>query len=159
VARAARLEIVARVALVIVGLSPFLVPFVRGLASPGAQRALDAIFALVCHRNPARTLALGGALMPICSRCAGIFLGFVTGGLAPWPRLSVRACLGWGFVASVIMLVDVITQDLGLHRVFHPVRIATGVAWGHVMALGVLALARAWGGQARAPGPPRAVTS
>jgi len=142
VPRAARLEAAARIGLVIVGLSPFLVPFARRALSPEIGAALDAAFEIVCHRNPARTLALAGVLMPICSRCAGIFAGFVTGGLFPLPRWSVRACLFWGFVASVIMVADVITQDARLHPVSHPVRLLTGVLWGHVMALGVLAIVR-----------------
>jgi uncharacterized membrane protein len=142
VPRAARLEAAARISLVIVGLSPFLVPFARRALSHEISAWLDAIFKLVCHRNPARTLALAGVLMPICSRCAGIFAGFVTGGLVPRPRWSVRACLFWGFVASVIMVADVITQDAGLHPVLHPVRLLTGAVWGHVMALGVLAIVR-----------------
>jgi uncharacterized membrane protein len=136
------LVVALRVGLVIAGLSPFVYPLARPAAPAAVASALDTIFALVCHRDPARTLWIAGALMPLCSRCAGIFVGFVTGGLVPLPRWNVRACLGWGFVASVIMLADVITQDLQLRPLFHPARLATGVLWGHVAALGILAIAR-----------------
>ena len=100
------------------------------------------LFTPVCHLKPERTLALAGVLMPLCSRCAGIFAGFVTAGLLPEPRFRVLACLGYGFLASVLMVVDVVTQDLGMHPVWHPMRLATGVVWGHVCALGILAIAR-----------------
>jgi hypothetical protein len=40
------------------------------------------------------------------------------------------------------MVADVVTQDLGVHPVWHPARLATGVLWGHVFALGILAIAR-----------------
>lgn len=153
----ARLEAAARIGLVVVGLSPFLVPFARQVLSSESGARLDAIFKIVCHRNPARTLALAGVLMPICSRCAGIFAGFVTGGLVPRPAWSVRACLLWGFVASVIMVADVLTQDAGLHPVLHPVRLLTGVLWGHVAALGVLAIVREH--LAPRPVPPRRAIS
>jgi len=68
-------------------------------------------------------------------------MGFGTAGLFPLPRWGVRACLGYGFVASVIMVADVITQDLGLHPLWHSMRLLTGILWGHVCGLGVLAVA------------------
>ncbi|TKC99272.1 DUF2085 domain-containing protein [Polyangium fumosum] len=136
------LERVLRGLLCFVGVAPFLAPFARRVTSPETGELLYLLFAPVCHLKPERTLALAGVLMPLCSRCAGIFAGFVTAGLFPRPRWSVRACLGYGFIASVIMLADVITQDLRLRPLFHPARLATGVLWGHVFALGILALAR-----------------
>lgn len=137
----ARLILALRVALVVVGLAPFVAPLVRR-ASPALGELFYVLFTPVCHRNPARTLSIASELMPICSRCAGIFAGFVTAGAWPLPRFSVRVCLGYGFVASVIMLVDVATQDLGVHPVWHPIRLVTGILWGHVFGLGVLAIAR-----------------
>lgn len=140
--RAHRLERLLRVLAVLVGLSPFLAPFVRRAAPEAVGEVVYALFAPVCHLNPSRTLSIAGVLMPLCSRCAGIFAGFVTAGFFPRPRLRVGACLLAGFFASVIMLGDVITQDLGVHPVWHPVRLATGVLWGHVFGLGIFAIAR-----------------
>lgn len=128
--------------LCLVGVAPFLAPFARRVTSPETGELLYLLFKPVCHTRPERTLALAGVLMPLCSRCAGIFAGFVTAGMFSRPRFGVRACLGYGYVASVIMLVDVVTQDLGLRPLFHPARLATGVLWGHVFGLGILALAR-----------------
>jgi len=131
-----------RIALVIVGIFPFFVPLLSRVMCPRASEILYLLFAPVCHRNPARTLSIAGELMPICSRCAGIFAGFVTGGVLPRPRLGVRACLAVGFVASVVMVIDVVTQDLGLRPMWHLTRLLTGILWGHVFALGALALGR-----------------
>jgi uncharacterized membrane protein len=136
------LVVALRVGLVVVGLSPFVAPYARRVMSASAGDFLYALFAPVCHRDPARTLLFAGVLMPICSRCAGIFAGFVTAGVRPRPRWSVRACLAYGFVASVVMVIDVVLQDMGVHPVWHPIRLATGVAWGHVCGLGLVALVR-----------------
>jgi uncharacterized membrane protein len=137
-----KLVLFLRAALLVVGLSPFVAPYARRVMSPAAGETLYLLFAPVCHRNPARTLELAGVLMPLCSRCAGIFAGLVTAGALPRPRWSVRVCLGYGFVASVIMVIDVVAQDMGLHPVWHPIRLVTGVLWGHVFGLGILAIAR-----------------
>src|SRR5690606_9637787 len=75
----ARLILALRVALVVVGLAPFVAPLVRR-ASPALGDLFYVLFTPVCHRNPARTLSIASELMPICSRCAGIFAGFVTAG-------------------------------------------------------------------------------
>jgi uncharacterized membrane protein len=122
------------VVLVIVGILPWIVPFARGYLPLEVGEALDRLFWPVCHRFPDRTIELAGWLMPLCSRCAGIFAGIAVGAIVAWPRLSLRA---WRLVliaAAAIMIAEVLTQDLGLHPVFHPTRIATGVALGYAMA-------------------------
>lgn len=43
------------------------------------------------------------------------------------------------------MVADVLLQDLGVHPVWHATRLLTGVIWGHVCGLGVLAVVRALG--------------
>lgn len=40
------------------------------------------LFAFLCHQAPERTLHLGGEPMALCSRCAGVHLGLMLGGLA-----------------------------------------------------------------------------
>jgi hypothetical protein len=44
-----------------------------------------------------------------------------------WPALPARALQVAAAVACALMLAEVVTQDLGLHPVFHPTRIATGL--------------------------------
>jgi uncharacterized membrane protein len=135
---------VARAAFVTAGLLPWMLPLLRAwlpLGSAGA--ALDGIFVTMCHRIPERTLTLAGVAMPLCSRCAGIFAGVAVGALAVWPRISSRA---WRWVitaAAGSMVLDVATQDFGIHPVWHAARLATGFAFGYALAAAcILALRR-----------------
>ena len=134
--------VVLRVVGVILAIAPGLVTLVKPILPASVGDVLYLLFSPVCHNRPSRTMEWFGTLMPLCSRCYGVFLGFGTVGLLPKPKLSIGASLVVGFVASVIMVADVITQDLGLHPVWHGTRIATGVFWGHVCGLGVLAVVR-----------------
>jgi len=34
-------------------------------------------FSLICHQLPSKTFSLNGQLMPLCSRCTGIYTGFL----------------------------------------------------------------------------------
>ncbi|NUQ74777.1 MAG: DUF2085 domain-containing protein [Polyangiaceae bacterium] len=89
--------------------------------------ALDWPFSFFCRRDPARVLAAAGAPMPLCSRCAGLWLGASVSAAMARPALSARALQITAAVACAIMLAEVVTQDLGLHPVFHPTRIASGL--------------------------------
>ena len=40
---------------------------------------LEYIGSLVCHQAPYRTIQIGGKFLPLCSRCTGIYLGFLLG--------------------------------------------------------------------------------
>lgn len=89
--------------------------------------ALDLPFRLLCHRIPERVIEVAGAPMPLCSRCAGIWLGMSVSAALAWPVLPVRALRVTVVVAAALMLAEVITQDLGLHPVFHPTRLLSGL--------------------------------
>lgn len=143
---AARAKVIRwfRGVLVFVGLLPWALPLLRAWLPLGnAGVALDLVFFTMCHRRPARTLVLEGVTMPLCSRCAGIFLGVAIGAAIARPLLTTRR---WRWIFAGVcglMLADVVTQDLGWHPVWHPGRIATGVLVGYAMVVGVLsALAR-----------------
>jgi uncharacterized membrane protein len=88
---------------------------------------LDWPFQWVCSRVPERVLAIAGAPMPLCSRCAGLWLGASVSAAVAWPALPVRALQGVSAAACALMLAEVVTQDLGLHPVFHPTRLASGL--------------------------------
>jgi uncharacterized membrane protein len=89
--------------------------------------ALDWPFQLVCSRAPGRVLAIAGAPMPLCSRCAGLWLGASVSAALAWPALPPRALQVTAAVACALMLAEVVTQDLGLHPVFHPTRLGSGL--------------------------------
>lgn len=125
--------------LVFVGLLPWALPFARARLPLGELgTALDMIFFTMCHRRAARTLVLEGVAMPLCSRCAGVFLGVAVAAAIGRPLLGLRVWR-WVFgVACALMVADVVTQDLGLHPVWHPTRIVTGVLVGYLMVVGCL---------------------
>jgi uncharacterized membrane protein len=139
------LPAVTRVTFVAAGLFPWALPLLRAYLPLGAFGvAADALFATMCHRLPERTLVLAGVAMPLCSRCAGVFAGAAVGALAAWPRLSPRGHRLLITAAGAAMLLDVATQDLGLHPVWHATRLATGFFFGYAVgAAALVALLRA----------------
>ncbi|WP_437956745.1 DUF2085 domain-containing protein [Sorangium sp. So ce119] len=129
----------ARCALVLLGALPWCVPLARSrlpLGELGA--ALDRFFVPMCHRMPERSLAIEGVLMPLCSRCAGIFAGVAAGAAIARPRLAMTALRPILIAISAMMVVDVATQDLGLRPVWHATRLATGLAFGYAVAAAFL---------------------
>ena len=116
--------------------------------SPGP---LDAKLRLVgyacCAQAPARTIRIGGHLMPLDARDAGTYLALLLGiALAVavgrgrsgrWPRRRVAALLGGLFVDGINSSV----QTRGLHSLYHTtnaLRMVTGAGAG--LALAVLGL-------------------
>ena len=86
---------IARVVLILIGVSPFLPRLlapVPGLAVLGG--AFEAWFAFQCHRESARTLSVLGELLPVCSRCFGIYAGLGLGALVLRPRLGTTMVPG-----------------------------------------------------------------
>lgn len=88
---------------------------------------LDLPFAFLCHRLPERVISLFGAPMPLCSRCLGLWGGLSLSAAIAWPAVSPKALRLVLPAAGLVMLIDVITQDLGLHPIWHPTRILTGL--------------------------------
>lgn len=153
----ARAKIVAwlRGALVFSGVLPWALPFLRARLSLGAfGDAIDLVFLGMCHRRAARTVVLDGVAMPLCSRCAGIFLGVALAAAIARPILTMRTWRVLFVIACALMVTDVATQDLGLHPVWHVTRITTGVLVGYLMVVGFLSgLARDTQTAAHAPTP------
>lgn len=123
-----------RAPLALAGLLPWLV----AVAAPKLPAAITALvyaaYGTACHRIPARTLSLWSTPMPVCSRCAGLYLGAAVGALLSWPRLRRRAPTILLGVALALMLADVILQEAGLHPIWHSARIASGMLVGYAAA-------------------------
>ena len=130
---------VTRAAFLVVGVAPWVLPFARAYLPLGrAGELLDLLFLPLCHRIPARTIYVGAVPMPLCSRCAGIFAGLALGALVLRPRASLarwRVLVG---AAAALMVLDVVTQDLGLHPVWHATRVASGLLFGYAIAVACL---------------------
>lgn len=121
-----------RFAAVALGALPWCLPLARSWLPLGAVGvALDHLFVPMCHRMPERSLTLGGVMMPLCSRCAGIFAGMAAGAAIARPRFPMRVWRPLLVVLGALMAVDVAAQDLGLHPVSHSTRLATGLAFGY----------------------------
>jgi uncharacterized membrane protein len=135
----AALPRVARAGFLVVGVLPWVLPVARARLPLGrAGELLDLLFLPMCHRLPERTIALAGVAMPLCSRCAGIFAGLALGALLMRPRLEIarwRILVG---LAGALMLLDVVTQDLGLHPVWHATRLASGLLFGYAITAACL---------------------
>lgn len=92
-----------------------------------AHAIVDLPFALVCHRLPERVLTILDVPMPLCSRCVGLFGGLSIAAAIGWPALPLRVLRVVIPVAAGLLLVELLTQDLGLHPVFHPTRLLSGL--------------------------------
>ncbi len=139
-----------RAAFVLVGVYPWILPWARARLPLGPLGWLaDAMFVVVCHRRPDRTIAFAAVAMPVCSRCGGIFAGLAIGAIVAWPALSVRAARVAIGLAALAMLADVITQDLGLHPIWHATRIGTGALFGYAFTCALVSVVRREQGLAR----------
>jgi uncharacterized membrane protein len=105
-----------------------------------ASAALELPFALICHRIPERVMSIGGTPMPLCSRCAGIWLGISVAASLAWPALSLRVLRVLVPAAMALLLIDIALQDLGVHPVWHSTRLLTGLLLGVPMGGAVGAL-------------------
>jgi uncharacterized membrane protein len=134
---------VLRATFVVMGVFPWALPLLRAhLALGTIGEALDGAFVTMCHRIPERTLVLDGVAMPVCSRCSGIFAGIALGAVVMRPFLSARAWR-WAISAAALgMLLDVATQDLGVHPVWHATRLATGAFFGYAIAVACITALR-----------------
>lgn len=123
-----------RAALVLAGLLPFLAWALHDVA-PGAYGVLDGWFRFQCHARAERSLALGSRLLPVCSRCLGIYLGLSMAAAVARPRLTPRARRAWLVAAAALMVLEVFVQDATGHAPFHFLRLATGalLAWPVVL--------------------------
>ena len=137
---------VTRIGLIVVGVAPWILPVARATLPLGrAGELLDLLFFPMCHRIPARTLYFAGVPMPLCSRCAGIFAGLALGALILRPCLSLAHWRVVVALASALMLLDVVTQDLGVHPIWHVTRVATGLLFGYAIGAACLQAMRSAG--------------
>lgn len=131
----------ARFSFLVFGSTPWWLPLIKNHIGPLGQ-VLDMSFILLCHRLPERTIEIAGNLMPVCSRCAGIYLGLALGAVLLWPKPTIPQAR-WGLLATgLVMLADVVTQDMGIHPVWHPTRLLTGALLGWVASSALMAAIR-----------------
>jgi uncharacterized membrane protein len=129
--------------LAFVGLAPFAPWALRGVpVLHFVGDVCDAWFAAQCHRDPYRSLALAGRVLPVCLRCFGIYLGLGLGGLVARPRLRPWPLRLWVGAAALAMVLDVASEAWGLRSAFAPTRLLTGVALAYPVGVALVWAAR-----------------
>lgn len=124
------MSLVGSVALVLMTLAA---PALRA-GSPRLSALLYAVFAPLCHQDPARCFHYAGYPLAVCGRCLGIYVGFILGTLLyPFARGFARPAPPAGrtfLLASLPVFLDVAGNVLGLWSSPIGLRFATGVLWG-----------------------------
>jgi uncharacterized membrane protein len=123
-------------------LAPFLPPLLMLSGHPNLAELADAPFTGMCHRMPERSLFIGSEVMPLCTRCLGLFEGLGLGLLIAWPFYGLRVLRITLSVAATFLFLELTTQDLGWHPVFHPTRLLSGFLASYPIGAAAGALAR-----------------
>jgi len=92
--------------------------------------------AAVCHGLPERSLAAGGAPLPFCARCAGLYIGVFAAFiyLCVKKRLNGDALPGPLFIFAAVtmapLMIDGATSYAGLRESGNMMRLITGALFG-----------------------------
>lgn len=107
----------------------------------------------ICHQIPDRSFHLYGFPLAVCSRCTGIYVGFVVG-LMLYPfvrslRNQTMPARHWLIAAGLPMLIDFGGGYLGLFKNTFVSRAATGgllgVAFSAYILTGMISVVQEWG--------------
>jgi len=109
-------------------------PVLSLLSFHAASCIVRLAFSCVCHQIPERSFALMGCPLPVCHRCAGLYLGMLLGSLfgieAVHRSASVRrACI---LAAAAAILLDALAPAVGLWTGTAAGRFSTGLLFGTV---------------------------
>ena len=99
-------------------------------------------FDFQCHREPERSLSFLGQVLPVCSRCLGIYLGLGLGALILRPKLRLWPLRIWVGTAALVMVLDVATELLGMRPEWAPLRLITGLLLAYPVGAAVVRAAR-----------------
>ena len=99
-------------------------------------------FSYLCHQIPARSFHLAEHPFAVCSRCTGIYSGFLLGVIV-YPliksfRSTTTPARKWLFLAAVPLAIDFFLEFLGIWHNTHSSRFFTGALLGTVVVFYVL---------------------
>lgn len=97
--------------------------------------ALHRAAAGICHQRPERSFHLAGMQMPVCARCAGLYLAGAAGALLGWTafaRRGVDQSRAWLLVAAVPTAVTWTLESAGLASFSNAARAAAALPLGLV---------------------------
>ena len=99
-------------------------------------------FSYLCHQIPARSFYFAEHPFAVCSRCTGIYSGFVLGVIVYPVLRSFRNTSApprkWLFLALVPLAIDVALEFFGIWHNTHSSRFLTGALLGCVVAFYIL---------------------
>jgi uncharacterized membrane protein len=121
-----------------------------------ALPAIEAVTGDWCHHDPARTLTVGGRLLPVCARCTGLYAGLALGPalglLLPWQGRALARVAVFATTPALVALGAAFAEALGLLSTSNVPRLLLGLMLTTgPSALGIVgsrilaqALAEAW---------------
>lgn len=117
-------------------------PWLMATGHMGSAISLYRGLSGICHQIPERSFSLWGFPLAVCSRCTGIYFGFVIGlMLYPFCRnvsdLTIPPRV-WLVIGSLPMVVDVSVDFAGIFKNTFLSRTATGLFVGIVAAFFLL---------------------
>lgn len=99
-------------------------------------------FGYLCHQIPERSFFIGEHPLAVCSRCTGIYAGFLLGVIVYPIVRSLRSIATparkWLFIAAAPLAVDFSLEFLGIWANTHSSRFFTGALLGSVVVFYVL---------------------
>ena len=99
-------------------------------------------FSYLCHQIPARSYYFAEHSLAVCSRCTGIYAGFLLGVIVYPLVRSLRSTVTperkWLFVAAIPLAIDFSLEFLGIWHNTHSSRFFTGALLGSVVVFYVL---------------------
>ena len=99
-------------------------------------------FSYLCHQIPARSFYFAQHPLAVCSRCTGIYAGFLLGVIVYPIVRSLRSTetpeRKWLFIAALPLAIDFFLEFLGIWHNTHSSRFFTGALLGSVVVFYVL---------------------
>ncbi len=83
-------------------------------------------------------MTLFGFLMPMCSRCMGLDVGFALGVLIARPWYGTKWMWIWIAIAAALLFVEMQTR----HPIWHVTRFVTGALLAYPIGVAVMAMVR-----------------
>lgn len=135
------MKVALRILGALIVLWPVLPPLLHSLGAHSLAAALEWPWSLTCHRLPDRTLSVLGSKMPMCSRCMGLDTGFGAGLLVGAPYRGPKLLWAWVGGATLLLLLEMETQNMELHPIWHFTRILTGALLAYPVGAAITAIA------------------
>lgn len=111
-------------------------PFAAASGHAGIATAIYHAFGTICHQLPERSFFIDGHKFAVCSRCTGIYGGFLFTFLAYPLVRSLRKTSTpdrkWLFLAALPLAIDFSLTFFGIWENTHTSRLLTGLLLGSV---------------------------